>query len=470
MTGRRGAPFRVSVQRRLWVLVLLTFVIDSAVFALVAATEWRLGSSLWPGGAGPVSSLVAAAVPAAFLVLDLGVGIVLTAYTVGVLAVPLEWLLRSAVQIAGGERPPVPDVERPDEIGRLARAIQGWQDATAARDLLLERAPIGIVQIDRSGRIRDVNHAAQRMLGRTAGELNGRDAIELVHPDDLPGALATRSALLAGDLDRATFEGRLATAAGPPLWCSATVAPIAVAGGPVETFLVIFEDVTDRHRQVEAAARLQRELLPRPPPPIAGYQLAGDRRSAGEVAGDLYDWVLTGDGRHLDLTVACVAGTGMAAALVAATLQTALRAAPQELGPSARVAGGDRSIVFDVEELGLSVRLFHSRLELATGILTYVDAGHGNAAILRPAGEPTPLEPTARPIGASGGEAFGERTVALAPGDVLVVHSDGVGRGGEVDGSSDASCIVQGLLAAVTEPAAGDATAVALRRLQRFSC
>src|SRR5262249_43472296 len=140
--------------------------------------------------------------------------------------------------------------------------------------------------------------------------------------------------------------------------------------------VAILEDITDRKRQAERAVRIQRELWPRTPPLLAGYEVAGECLAAQEVAGDLYDWVLTPDG-HLELTLADVMGKGIGAALVMAELRTALRTAPPELGPAAKLALAAGSMTLGMDEDGTFVTVFHARLDPATGVVRYVDAGHG---------------------------------------------------------------------------------------------
>ena len=166
-------------------------------------------------------------------------------------------------------------------------------------------------------------------------------------------------------------------------------------------------------------------MLPAGPPKLVGYELAGKCLAAQEVAGDLYDWVETGDG-HLELTVADVMGKGMGAALVMAALRTALRAAPGELGPAERVARAAASMTLGSESEGVFVTVFHGRLALSTGRLRYVVAGHGYCLIRRSGGEVERLAERSLPLGVGMGEVFGEGEVVLRPGDQLLVCSDGL--------------------------------------------
>src|SRR5262249_36283263 len=151
-----------------------------------------------------------------------------------------------------------------------------------------------------------------------------------------------------------------------------------------ESFILIVEDVSERKEHAELAARVQQELLPHVAPQVQGYEVAAACLSALEVAGDFYDWRLSEDGQ-LQGTVAGVMGEGMGAALVMATVRAGLRAAPSALSPAARVRLAADAMVGT--ESGLFVTLFHGCLDPSSGVLRYVDAGHGYCMILRPDGQ-----------------------------------------------------------------------------------
>jgi PAS domain S-box-containing protein len=474
--GGAGTPRRrprLSLQRQFVVLASGAYLIDFLVFCVVAYVEWTLAASIRPSAVAGRDLLAAIAVPVAFGLIDLAIVAGMTVYVIRVLAIPLDRLLDVSVRIAGGERPSVPSTDRADAVGSLARALKGWEDATAARDILLERAPVGIVEVDRSWTVLGANRAAHVMLASSSDGLPGRNFMEFVYPDDLAAAGVASEALLAGDYRRTVFEARLAPAAGTRVWCSAVVAPIASGDRAADTFMIILKDIGERKRQVEAAARIQRQLLPGPLA-IAGYELAGACLPASDVAGDLYDWLLTDDGQFLDLAVADVMGRGMAAALVVAMLQTALRAAPQELGPADRVARGDGAVTFDLDDAPVLARLFQARLELRTGVLRYVDAGHGCAAVVRSTGQIVPLSGSSPPLGLGLAQEYVEEALTLQPGDVLLVHSDGLVRGAqyhdqhevarEVDVTQEVSGILHRLMSRMALPLADDATIVLLRR------
>ncbi len=254
------------------------------------------------------------------------------------------------------------------------------------------------------------------------------------------------------------------------------VAPIRREEERLDGFIDILEDISERKRQAEWAAAVQREMLPTRPPLLTSYEIAGRCLTAHEVAGDLFDWVDTGDG-HLEVTLADVMGKGMAAALLMAALRTALRAAPGELGPAERVTRAAASMTFGGETEGFFVTMFHAGLELATGTLRYVDAGHGYVLVRRAGGAVERLPVHSMPLGVGLGGAFDEGEARLDPGDLLLVCSDGLLEPSEeavdvealalgLEPESGAAALVDRLLERVSRgPLADDVTAVVLRRL-----
>jgi PAS domain S-box-containing protein len=444
----------------------------------VAYVELRIGAGGIPLHAIPAPTLTLAvhlAVAALAGILVLGPSVAL--YAVQRLVVPFARLAKAVDRIVEGGSRPVPYLDRADELGDLASVLQAWQEATRVREVLLEQAPVGICRLDEAGRLQTANAAAQVMLGHPAERLVGREPVEFLHPKAALDGPELRRAALPGGGARAAFESRFLRGDGGSLWCSVSIAPIVMADGPARSSVMILEDVGARREQAEHAARVQRELLPREAPSLAGYDLAGACLPADDVAGDLYDWVVTEAG-HLHITVADVMGKGMAAAIVMATLQAALRMAPHELDVAARVTRADAFVTLDLADGDPFVTLFHGDLDLASGVLRYVDAGHGYCVIVRPGGEVVRLTERSPLLGLGSGlgQSFREGTVRLRPGDILLVHSDGLVEIGdqtvdagqlvrELAGAEDAREMVARLLGRVAGQRADDVTVLIARRL-----
>ena len=448
----------------------------TALLSLAPFVEWKIATSgVDPGVLTQDTVFLAMAVPAAAIVLLALATPPVLAYGLQSRRVPLPVLASRARQIAAGARVAIPYQGKDNEIGDLANALREWQDAAALREVLLRSAPVCICQLDASGAVLSSNETTWTTLGYEKEALEGRQLVELVHPDDVHMVERVSQTLAAPGADRATAEVRLRRGDGSWLWCSAVVAPVSREGRSQDGFILILEDISERKRQVEWAAAVQREMLPAVPPPLPGYELAGRCLAAQEVAGDLYDWEDTGDG-HLELTVADVMGKGMGAALVMAALRSALRAAPGELGPAERVSRAAASMTFGAETEGLFVTLFHARLELATGRLRYVDAGHGYCLIRRAGGEIERLGERSMPVGVETEDGFKEGEARLEPGDLLLVSSDGLverDRGtltleelaSELEPTEAAAESLERLLRGATRAPIDDVTVLLLQRL-----
>ena len=95
----------------------------------------------------------------------------------------MQELAEAAAQIADGKGVRVPHLERTDEIGVLANALQSWQDATAEREILIDQVPVGVCRVDRERRMPMVNLAMATMLGYTKQELTGRSILDINPPE-----------------------------------------------------------------------------------------------------------------------------------------------------------------------------------------------------------------------------------------------------------------------------------------------
>lgn len=177
--------------------------------------------------------------------------------------------------------------------------------------------------------------------------------------------------------------------------------------------------------ELSRAASIQSSLLPTECPVMDGWEFIAQCVPARAVGGDFYDWQRPSEG-VLTMTVGDVMGKGMAAALLMSSVRAVLRAAAQELAPAAAVQAAAGTLAGDLSRSGSFVTLFHARVDLATGELRYVDAGHGHVFIARANGQIESLPASGLPIGVLDDEVYAEGVVTIGAGDVLVIHSDGL--------------------------------------------
>jgi sigma-B regulation protein RsbU (phosphoserine phosphatase) len=206
-------------------------------------------------------------------------------------------------------------------------------------------------------------------------------------------------------------------------------------------------------------------------------------RQVRELGGDCYDFVPLADQR-LALTIGDASGKGLAAALMIASVQSALRTA-------ASLSGSDLAAVVgvvnrQVHASSLAHRyatLFYGVFDGATRKLQYVNAGHNPPMVIRRNGSVIWLEASGAPVGMFPDWTYEEGAVQLNRGDLVVAYTDGVieavnpaGEEWGVEGlrravtKSDAECaedIVHAIFTSMDEFSQGgqadDATVAVLR-------
>jgi serine phosphatase RsbU (regulator of sigma subunit) len=199
-----------------------------------------------------------------------------------------------------------------------------------------------------------------------------------------------------------------------------------LAGSRLES-LRLREENADKHRldeDLRGAARIQQSLLPEETPPLPGWELAGSSRLCSAVGADYYDF--SPDENGLLLALGDVAGKGLAAALLMASLRAAVRARWREGDPLPDVLARVNEILLQTVPPNRFATLFLARADTGTGDVAWVNAGHAAPLVARSDGTHEVLEATGTILGVFPGASWGEGRTRLGPGDVLVLLSDGV--------------------------------------------
>lgn len=179
-------------------------------------------------------------------------------------------------------------------------------------------------------------------------------------------------------------------------------------------------------REIEIARDVQSKLFPQKMPTIDGVDCAGACRPAQGVGGDYYDFLALPGGR-LGVALGDVAGKGIPAALLMASLQASLRG--QRLsGPAdlAHMMTNMNLLIFESSPDNRYATFFYGELDPAARRLDYVNAGHNAPMIFRASGAIERLRATGPVIGLVDGGRYAQASTTLAPGDLLVVYSDGI--------------------------------------------
>jgi len=185
-------------------------------------------------------------------------------------------------------------------------------------------------------------------------------------------------------------------------------------------------------RELEAAAQIQRRLLPTVMPELPGYEVTGFNEPCREVGGDYFDFIHKKDGR-LGIAIGDVSGKGMGAALLMATLQASFRAhAPMGMSITDLV-GRLNEIVASASMSNKFISFVYGELEGASGRFEYANAGHNPPLLMRTNGEVEHLPSGGMILGVLPEATYAAREVTLEPGDFLVLYSDGITESQDVD-------------------------------------
>jgi sigma-B regulation protein RsbU (phosphoserine phosphatase) len=187
-------------------------------------------------------------------------------------------------------------------------------------------------------------------------------------------------------------------------------------------------------RDLQLAAEIQRQILPKGVPNVSGYDLVGWNRPAREVGGDYYDLVsLPADEEQthdsverLGIVLADVSGKGVPAALMVSTLHSAIRLLMGRIGVGPRLVERLNSHVLASSAPNKFITLLIGELDTATGELVYVNAGHNSGLLIREDGRLERLESSGLPVGLLPGSTYRAARVSLQPGDLLCLYSDGI--------------------------------------------
>jgi serine phosphatase RsbU (regulator of sigma subunit)/anti-sigma regulatory factor (Ser/Thr protein kinase) len=204
-------------------------------------------------------------------------------------------------------------------------------------------------------------------------------------------------------------------------------------------------------QELRVAQLIQQQFLPKQTPDLPGWQVAAFYRAAQEVGGDFYDFIPLEGGR-LGLVVGDVTGHGVPAALVMATTRSFIRAQAARLDRASEVlAQANEFLHADIPQ-NMFVTCLYAVLDPGTGHMTFANAGHDLPFVRTSDGGLIELRATGMPLGLMPGMRYEEREHTLAPGDTMLLHSDGLAEAHAPDKEMFGFPRVKGIVASCRQP------------------
>ncbi|MEP7364444.1 MAG: SpoIIE family protein phosphatase [Acidobacteriota bacterium] len=359
-----------------------------------------------------------------------------------------EVILDLAMKSVGGRR----GMLATSENGRMAvRSIrgEGLRISETVRDRVL---------VQRASLLVDDARADESLRGSStlfAQEVKSLIAVPLQTKDDVIGLIYIDS----NDLRR-TFTAEDLNM----LTVMANVAAIHI-----EHARLIEVEQTERvlSKEIEQAAEIQRNLLPREAPKIGALDVAGVSIPCRSVGGDYFDFLrLTGN--RLGVIVGDVAGKGMSAALLMSSLQARVQVLSEEAEDLAQfLTRLNRSVSSTCPE-NRFITFFIAVLDSVTGDFTYANAGHNPPYILRASGTIESLKGGGPVMGVLKTMQYESFRGSLGHGDLLMLYSDGATEAVASDGEEFGEERFEETLKQAVGLSADEVLALLQQRLEQF--
>ena len=178
-------------------------------------------------------------------------------------------------------------------------------------------------------------------------------------------------------------------------------------------------------RELALAVQIQKNFLPRDEPAFAPYDISGSTRACYHVGGDYYDFIPI-DKDRLGIVIADVAGVGVSAALLMASLRGALHEKFPTTYNLSDLTAGLNDFIYTSSDSHCFISFFLVVVDRRKDELAYVNAGPNPPVLVGPKGSPRVLESTGLCLGMFPGQTYEERTVPVGPGDILCLYTDGI--------------------------------------------
>ena len=176
---------------------------------------------------------------------------------------------------------------------------------------------------------------------------------------------------------------------------------------------------------LQAAAAIQKKLLPEQAPSFQGFDIGILLQSSLSVSGDFYDFIPLSETR-IGIVLGDVKGNGIPAALLMVMIRTALRLLCREEEDPASILKRINDLVVRDTEATLFATMVYGVMDTVTSSFTYSNGGHCYPLHRKSTGVIDVLKTGNMLVGAFEEATFASNTCFLAPGDIIVFYTDGI--------------------------------------------
>ena len=186
-------------------------------------------------------------------------------------------------------------------------------------------------------------------------------------------------------------------------------------------------------QELERAREIQQALMPTQIPQIPGFEITGAWEPARVVGGDYFDVIRLGES-NLGICIADVVGKSVSAALLMANVQATVRAFASDAASPSWLCSRVNSVLCNNIASGKFVTLFYGVLDAKRRTLAYTNAGHLRPILVNGSRPVQQLENGGALLGVFPEWKYEDSIAPLAPGDRLLLFTDGITEAAKSDG------------------------------------
>jgi len=220
-----------------------------------------------------------------------------------------------------------------------------------------------------------------------------------------------------------------------------------------ESIASLLTSVAEKERlqsEIEIAASIQRNLLPKEGPQFRGVSFSAHFEPTASIGGDYYD-VFNLDKSRLAVAIGDVSGHGLSTGLVMAMVKAALTTLVEEGADETSLFHRLNDLVYRSTERRAFMTLAFTIFDLEKGTIRHTNAGHIYPYVLRADGPPTAIEVPSLPLGVRSDINTRTAEVHLNEGDAVVYLSDGIVEAQDEHGDPFGFDKLESLLGAATD-------------------